>query len=333
MTYYNEAKDTLINTAIAQAKVTSDSVQGEVARATSAPDISTPSISSSAMLVEHTCSKWMGRKKDKDASAKVVADNIAEPDTASVNKVLLGDSPTLKAIHSLAANARNLHYAMTLPWNDMGHRMLPTETYFKYHELMTDIQGEFDRLVEEFLATYDWEVSMAQARLGTLFVRNDYPTTASLSDKFAFRMSYFAISDPQDFRIKVGQEQEQVLKDHMNEYHNARFNGAMNHMWKRVHDVASNMSVRLRVAGENDKVSKTGALPLHDSMVDHALDIIELLGACNVTGDSQQEAIRRRFEDALHGVTTDGLRNSATLRAETKASIDNIILNLPSLDL
>jgi hypothetical protein len=35
----------------------------------------------------------------------------------------------------------------------------------------------------------------------------------------------------------------------------------------------------------------------------------------------------------MYGVTTDGLRMSATLRAETKASIDDIILNLPSLDL
>ena len=300
-----------------------------------APEISTPSISSSAMLVEHTCSKWTGRKKDKKASAKVVADNHAEADTATVNKMLLGDSPALKALTSLANNARNLHYDMTLPWNDMGHRMLPTETYFKYHEVMTDIQGEFNRLTEEFLTGYEWEISMAQARLGDLFVRSDYPTTATLLGKFAFRISYFPIADPQDFRIKVGDEQEQVLKEHMNDYHNARFNGAMNHMWKRVHEMANHMSERLRVAEADEEhlISKKGAFKFNESMVEHALDIIDLMGACNVTGDSQQEALRRRFEDTLHGVTTDGLRNSSILRAETKAAIDDIILNLPSLEM
>ncbi len=299
-----------------------------------APEISLPSISSSAMLVEHTCSKWgRSNKKDKAASAKVVVDNNANKDTASVSKVLLGDSDTLKALHSLAGNARNLHYAMTLPWNDMGHRMLATEMYPKYHEVMTDLQGEFYRLKGEFLSVYDWERAQENARLGDLWNAEDYPTADSLVDKFEFRLSYFSISDPNDFRISVGNEQTQILKDHMNDYHNARFDGAMNNMWKRVHEMASHMSERLRVAGEDDKVSKTGSLKFNESMVDHAVDIVALLGACNVTGDSKQEAIRRRLEDALHGVTTDGLRNSSTLRAETKASIDDIILNLPSLDL
>jgi hypothetical protein len=298
-----------------------------------APEISTPSISSSAMLVEHTCSKWTGRKKDKAASIKVVADNNADKDTATVNKMLLGDSPALKALTSLANNARNLHYDMTLPWNDMGHRMLATEMYMKYHEVMTDIQMEFDRLVEEFCSNYTWEVSRAQARIGDLFKIEDYPTEESIRSKFAFRLSYMPINDPNDFRINVGEEQAKILKEHFDGYHNARFDGAMSHMWKRVHKLALRMSERLRVAEEGAKVSKTGALPIHDSMVDEAVDILELLGACNVTGDSQQEAIRQKFEGALHGVTTDGLRMSATLRAETKASIDDIILNLPSLDL
>ena len=298
-----------------------------------APEISTPSISSSAMLVEHTCSKWVGRKTDKKASAKVVADNFMDEDTATVHKMLLGDSPALKALTSLACNARNMHYAMTLPWNDLGHRMLPTEMYMKYHETMTDIQMEFDRLVEEFCNNYSWEVSRAQARIGDLFNLADYPSEATIRSKFAFRLSYMPINDPNDFRVNVGEEQAKILKEHFDGYHNARFNGAMSHMWKRVHKLSLRMSERLRVAEVGEKVSNTGALPIHDSMVDEAMDILEMLGACNVTGDSQQEAIRKKFEDTMYGVTTDGLRMSSTLRAETKASIDDIILNLPSLDL
>ena len=285
------------------------------------------------MLVEHTCSKWTGRKKDKAASIKVVADNNADKDTATVNKMLLGDSPALKALTSLANNARNMHYAMTLPWNDLGHRMLTTAMYMKYHETMTDMQMEFDRMVEEFCSNYTWEVSRAQARIGDLFDLADYPTEESIRSKFAFRISYEAINDPKDFRVNVGEEQAALLKEHMNKHHNARFNGAMDNMWKRVHKLAVRMSERLRVAEVGEKVSKTGALPIHDSMVDEAMIILDLLAACNVTGDSQQEAIYKKFEDTMYGVTTDGLRMSATLRAETKASIDDIILNLPSLEM
>ncbi len=307
----------------------------EASNLNEAPEISLPSISSSAMLVEHTCSKW-GRntKKDKAASAKVVVDNNANKDTATVGKVLLGDSASLKALHTLASNARNLHYAMTLPWNDMGHRMLPTETYFKYNELMTDMQGEFYRLKGEFLGAYDWDRAQENARLGDLHNAADYPTTESLADKFEFRIAYFSISDPNDFRISVGNEQTQVLKDHMNKYHNARFDGAMNSMWKRVHVAVSNMSERLREPEAGEYVSpSTGALVFKGSLVDNVLDVIDLLKSCNVTGDSKQEAIRRSLEDSVRGVTADGLRTSPTLRAETKASIDDVIANLPSLDL
>tara|TARA_B110000858_G_scaffold171815_1_gene202571 strand:- start:221 stop:841 length:621 start_codon:yes stop_codon:yes gene_type:complete len=205
--------------------------------------------------------------------------------------------------------------------------------YMKYHETMTDLQMEFDRLVEEFCSNYTWEVSRAQARIGDLFNLADYPNEATIRSKFAFRISYEAINDPNDFRVNVGEEQAEILKEHMNKHHNARFNGVMDSMWKRVHKLALRMSERLRVAEVGEKVSKTGALPIHDSMVDEAMIILDLLAACNVTGDSQQEAIYKKFEDTMYGVTTDGLRMSATLRAETKASIDDIILNLPSLEM
>tara|TARA_B110000977_G_C11069261_1_gene488962 strand:+ start:357 stop:1214 length:858 start_codon:yes stop_codon:yes gene_type:complete len=285
------------------------------------------------MLAIHTCSKWTGRKKDKAASATVTSQNYAAKGVASVSKMLLGESPALMALTKHASNARNLHYSMTLPWDDLGNRMLPSASYFRYHEVMTDMQNEFNRMVDDFLQSYTWEVSRAQARLGDLFEKNDYPSADSLRSKFAFRVDYATISDPDDFRVKIGDESAAILKEHMNNYHNKRFDMAMDNLWKRVHTAVANMSERLRVGEDDERVSKTGSLTFNDSLVGNVLDMVDLLGTCNVTGDSKQEAIRRQLEDTLNGVTADGLRHSSLLRAETKASIDDIILNLPSLDL
>jgi len=93
----------------------------------SAPAITSPSvgsISSSAMMVEVSFSTWTGRKLDKRASRDVTMTNGADTGTANVNKKLLGDCEELKAVQKFAANARNIHYSMTMPWSDTGMRLL-----------------------------------------------------------------------------------------------------------------------------------------------------------------------------------------------------------------
>ena len=106
----------------------------------------TPSISSSATLVELGISKWTGRKLDKRASADVASANYASDGVANVHKKLLGNCAELKAIDTLVGDARNTHYSMTMPWSDSGLRLLTTKAYFKYHETMTEIQANFKKV-------------------------------------------------------------------------------------------------------------------------------------------------------------------------------------------
>ena len=165
-----------------------------------------PSIGSSAMLCELSISTWTGRKKDKKASEDVTDANFAASGVASVHKKLLADCQELMAVQKFTANSRNIHYAMTMPWSDTGLRLLPTAQYFKYHQTMTDIQNEYDRLVDTFLQGYEWEITQASAKLGDLFDRNEYPSVDTLRNKFGFRLSYIPLPDAGDFRIDIGNE-------------------------------------------------------------------------------------------------------------------------------
>jgi len=58
-----------------------------------------------------------------------------------------------------------------------------------------------------------------------------------------------------------------------------------------------------------------------------------MMGTCNVTGDSQMEAMRRKLEDTLHGLNLDQIKNSPTLRENTRAELTAAIAALPSLDM
>ena len=112
-----------------------------IAAAFNAPPVAPiPTISSSAILVELSISVWTARRLDKTASRAVTATNNAASGVANVNKKLLGDCAELDAVQKFAANARNLHYGMSMPWSDMGMRLVPTTMYLSiYSTVMSEL--------------------------------------------------------------------------------------------------------------------------------------------------------------------------------------------------
>jgi len=294
---------------------------------TTQPDLSVPSIGSSSMLVELSISTWTGRKLDKKASNDVILANHAEKGAGGFHKKLLGDCDELTAVQKFTANVRNLHYGMTMPWSDTGLRLLPTAQYMKYHTAMTEVQNEYERMVTSFLDTYDWAISQAQAKLGDLFNHAEYPSHDAIASKFRFRFNYIPLPDAGDFRIDIGQQGNDMVRNHYQTYYQEQYRTAMNDVWQRAYKALSKMSERLDYADHEQKKV------FRDTLVSNVIDMVELLNVCNVTGDSQMSALAMKLDDALRGVTPDALREDGYLRAETKRAVDAVIAQLPSIDL
>jgi|TARA_R110002167_G_scaffold841_5_gene3628 hypothetical protein len=180
-------------------------------------------------------------------------------------------------------------------------------------------------MADAFCNGYWVEVSRAQARIGSLHRAEDYPSEDAIRSKFNFTISYIPLPDAGDFRVDIGNEQKQVLKDHYSEYYSRQFESAMDDVWQRTYKALSSMSERLDYSG-NDKKKV-----FRDSLVGNVLSMVELLTVCNITNDSQMSAMAMQLEDALRGVTPDGLRENESLRVETKRIVDNAIKSLPSL--
>lgn len=287
---------------------------------------SIPSISSAASLVELNISCWTGKKQDKSAAALVTGHHNAESDAVTAHKKLLGECAELVAAQKYAAKCRNLHTGMTMPWSDSGLRLLPTAQMFKYEEVMTEAQHKYEELVQTFLDQYDWAVTKAQAKLGTLFDPNEYLSLDTVTTKFSFRFNLLPLADAGDFRLDIPAEALEQAKAHYESYYSKQYKGAMDSLWQRTYDALSKMSERLDYAeGEKKKIFR-------DSLVSNVTDMIDMLDVCNITGDSQMTAMKMQLEDALCGVTPEALREDAYLRAETKRSVDAAIKALPSLD-
>jgi len=293
---------------------------------TSALVSNAPSISSSAMTVDFNASVWTARKKDHKASAEVTDANQADKGVASVSKNLLGDCQELKAVQKFAANTRNIHYSMTMPWSDNGSRLLTTAQYFKYHEVMTDLQNEFTRLVDGFLTVYEWKIMDAQASLGAMWNGDEYPSRSALEDKFGFRVSYVPLPESGDFRIDIGTEALTQIKTQYEQHFTSSINAAMKDIWQKLHD---NLQTLVRQLDVNDEGKGN---KLYDTVFDRALELTDMLGTCNVTGDSQMEAMRQRLEQTFHGLTLGQVKNSPTLRENKQKELTAAIAALPSLD-
>ena len=294
---------------------------------TNQPAVNAPSIGSASMLVELSISTWTGRKLDKRASQDVITRNNADAGIANVHKKLLGNCDELTAVQKFTANVRNLHYGMTMPWSDTGLRLLPTAQYMKYHTAMTEVQNEYERMVQTFLDAYDWAITQSQAKLGDMFDPADYPSTDSIASKFRFRFSYIPLPDAGDFRIDIGNEGNELVRSHYQSYYAEQLKSAMDDVWQRAYKALSKMSERLDYADHEQKKV------FRDTLVSNVTDMVELLNVCNVTGDSQMAALAMKLDDTLRGVTPDALREDGYLRAETKRAVDDVIKSLPSIDL
>lgn len=291
------------------------------------PTDTAPTLASSAMLVELNISNWSGRKKDNRASADVTSQNYAATGVANVNKKLLANNADLKAIQTHVTAMRNLHAAMTMPWSNSGLRLLPTAQYFKYTGAMSDMENKFWDLVNAFLINYHDAVIDVQMLLGDLFSRDDYPTAEELQRKYRVHINYMPLPDAGDFRIDISNEALREVKEQYADFYTTQYNTAMNDVWTRLHKALTNMSERLDYGSKEDKKV------FRDSLVGNVNDMVELLRVCNVTSSPQMAQMADKLEEAMAGVTPDGLREDDTFRAETKRAVDDAIKSLPSLDL
>ena len=279
------------------------------------PKTTAPNLASSCIQIDFSAGTWTGRKLDRKASDEVEIQNTAHPNMANVHKKLLGDCQELIALRKFVGNVRNSHYRMTLPWSDMGLRIIPTTKYFDYHKQMTEYQNEFYTMLDKFLGVYDWAVIQAETTLGDMFNKNDYPSADTLRGKFNWRLSYIPMPDAGDFRVDIGNEQADAIREQCAEYYSTMFHQAI----QEIAEPLKNMSERLDYSnGEDKKVFR-------DTLVSNVTTAIDLLG---VTTDPKFVKIKQELDHAFTGITPDALREDPYLRRTTKQAVDNAIASL-----
>jgi len=285
------------------------------------------SIASSAMLVELSISSWTARKLDKKVSTEVDVGKGTKTRAGNYNKNLLAGTGFLDTITKYAANARAWHLSQTLPWSDNGLRLLPMGNFMTYKQNLTTLETNYQALVDKFIIAYPNLVSAAAFQLGDLFDRTEYPEADTIAKKFKFSVNYLPVPMAGDFRIDIGEEAKAELMANCEKAYTDRLNNAMKDAWDRLHDCLMRMSERLTVdvIDEEDGSKSYKSRIFRDSLVENAVELVDLLKHFNLTGDSNMELARRELATAIMNHDADDLRENHIARVAVKQKIDDIL--------
>ena len=211
---------------------------------------STISISSSARLVELGISVVTGSKLDRKASEKVNADNNSQDNVARVTKNSFAHSDVLPEIVKLAAEARQAHAKLSLPWNDSGQRLIPNAMIQDHMKAMGEYRDKFEAMVGDFQAELPSLREQAKVALGDLYNALDYPILIRdidyyVAQKFRFCLDYPPVPEDGGFINGVLDD----VKDELNDLHQDGFDRklkmATQEAWDRMYKCLERLSRQL----------------------------------------------------------------------------------------
>ena len=197
--------------------------------------MSITSITAAAMLGSINISVWEARKQDRKTAEEVTSSKGARSKrAATVHKHLFSECPALESIKSLRGEVRQWFNTVTLPWDDNGRRIVTTAQYLDITSQAAKYQSRFDALVRTFLATYSTEISKQAFEMGALFDRSEYPPEDEVAAKFRFSYVIEPLPMSGDFRVDIGNEQANALREQYDRQVAERVSGAVADAWERV---------------------------------------------------------------------------------------------------
>jgi len=288
-----------------------------------------PSLSEKAMLCSVSISAWSGYSYDREASEQIATIHGAETDAGRFNKRLI-PRKELEEITRIIGQTRRDHEFVTLPWSDNGLRVLPGAAYMDHRATMRLRQDEFNSAVGRLLDRFE-KLVKAQSRLGTLFKVADYPgmrddggalrfaSPDELRNRFSFVTSVFPLSDADDFRVSIGDEERERVKRQISDSIQAALRVGTRELWQRLYKAVSHMSERMN---EYNNAGDGKRPRLYDSMITNIVEIVDVLPKLNIAGDGELERMTEEVRQSLL-VDPQQLRKSPTLRSDAgKAAAD-----------
>lgn len=268
------------------------------------------SLSTRALLVHINISQWAGRRTDKQATETVIKEHKTNLSAGSYNKRLLPNATELEAIATIASSIRKYFYEQTLPWMTDGSRIISAKNQMKFATEIRKMISEFETAVIDFESAYPRLQAAAQKTLGGLYNNGEYPSHATIKNKFKIEVNYMPLPDVKDFRVEVSEAEKKAFVDKIKETESA----AMHEVWNRLHTV---------VKAAAEKLAEPDAI-FRESLLENVRSMCDMLPALNVSDDEKLNQAKKDIEKLISGYSSNSLREDKSKRADAAKKLKSV---------
>jgi len=290
------------------------------------------SLASSAVLVSIDTHVWSATKQDRGISNDVADSKRANRNAGKYVKNLLADHPKHKAIVNYRQTIYNWTKRRTYRWND-ANDLLPSIDVPKFKQEFGEHQATFDKLVDDFIASYRPIVSDMAFKAGDMFNRSDYPAVDELQAKFGVHL-YVSEVPMSDFRCGIASD----IADDLFETYSRQAENIVTEVVlaqkTRFIEVMQSIShcCGYDELGVDDNTGETKIRKrkIYDTTIQKALEMCETFKGFNLSADPDLELARASLERALADVDAKGIRESDAVRTAVKEDVDSILSKFSS---
>lgn len=266
-----------------------------------------------ALIVTLAISQWSARKYDRKISKEVDQTHNAT-DAGRYNKILIAKTH-LEEIQKTVSAVRDFHYKNTLPWSDLGERILPTVNYFEYTAKIREFRTDFEKNVRSLVQVYPSLIDEAKIKLNGLFNALDYPK--DISSKFDLKVGFMPLPEASDFRVDLNKDEVNNLRESIEGEINSRVQDAVRDIYTRVKSQLEHMRERL---SEKDAVFR-------DTLFTNMEELVKLMPKLNLTNDPTIDALAEDLKN-LCAVSIPDVRLNKKLRADKANEVSSILQNM-----
>jgi len=285
-----------------------------------------------AMLVSLTVGKPQMTKTDVRATGIAQTALHAKKDAGHFRKDLY-PKHLMQPIKSVETAARSYMSTVAYKW-DRGHNLLPNARFMVFAEEMAKFELQFEQCTTAFLQNWVNVLSHAEDTQGDMFDAGDYPDVSELRRRFRFVVDYKPVTDFADFRIKLRDEEEALLKQAVSNQMTEKVDNLMREPLERLHEVVSRLH---QTAGKeeravlNPRTGKTEVKPpiFRDTVCENIIHEINLLA--DFADIMPSGIVELAATTAAKIPSADILRNSQAVREKTVENTTGLLSAIDAL--
>lgn len=288
------------------------------------------SIRDHAIIVSLTVTKPQMSKTDNTATR--AAEQATNAHKAGHYRKDLYPKHLVQPIRTIESSARAFVENNTYPWA-RGEHLLPAKRFMQFAEAIGQYELQFDQAVTAFLQNWVNVLDQAKLSQGDLFNADDYPDLSDLRRQFRFKANYRQVADNNDIRVKLQDEEIDLLRKQMEDNAKEQMEDLMREPLVRLREAVQHIA---NVTGKSDRVvnnARTGHAEIkppifRDTVFDGLTREIELLSDFSAALGSDYD-IAKEAEAVI--TTPEAIRNDPALRKETNNKTADLLARIDAM--